>query len=442
MSESDLHTAEPKHDPYAALRQRNFQFYSLSRIFSTLGNQMFQAILAWQIYKLTGTPLSLGFLGLSRFLPALSMSMIGGTIADTYDRRKIMQMAQCVPVTCAILLAFATYNGWVSQFMIYGLAIFIGMASAFEAPARTAFLPSIVKPETFGNAVTVNNIFQKLGSVTGPTLAGFIIGTFSITTAYGVYVSSMAVAITTLFFIHSRRTESRSRRISFKVMREGVSYVVGHQVLLGAMSLDLFAVVFGGAAALLPVYATKILHGGPQTFGFLSASIEVGAFAMSFVLVAFPPIRRTGRALVYTVIAYGLATMAFGLSRNLYLSLLFYGLIGASDQISVVMRQTTIQLATPDELRGRVSSVQQVFTQGSTQIGAIESGFVAALMGATFAVVSGGAAAIAVACFVGWRLPLLYGHEVTNRSSAAVNPLPSNAPQPAAPEPSAAGGGS
>lgn len=426
LNEPDLETA-PKHEPLAALRQRNFQLYSASRIFSTLGNQMLQAILAWQVYDITGSPLSLGLLGLARFFPALAMSMVGGTVADTYDRRNIMLVAQIAPLACAITLAIATSGGWVSEELIFGLVVLIGLASAFEAPARTAFLPSIVRPETFANAVTVNNIFQKLGSVTGPAAGGLIIAGLGIATAYSVYCASWAISVVPLLMLSYRPIAGRRQRISIQAIKEGVTFVRTNQVLLGAMSLDMFAVIFGGAAALLPIYATDILHGGATAFGLLTASLQVGAFLMSFVLVALPPVRRTGRALVYSVGAFGVVTMAFGLSHNLYLSLLLYGLIGAADQVSVVMRQTTIQMATPDELRGRVSSVHQVFVQASSQIGAIESGFVAAITTATFAVVSGGAGAVAVAALVGWRLPLLFRHEL-RPGSAPPKSSPETAP--------------
>jgi MFS family permease len=426
LSDADPSTSAPKHDAFAALRQRNFQLYALSRIFATLGNQMLQAILAWQIYDITGSPLSLGFLGLARFFPALALSMFGGTVADTYDRRKIMLISMMAPLSCALTLAIATSGGWVTQTLIYGLVVVIGLGSAFEAPARTALLPALVKPETFGNAVTVANVFQKLGSVSGPTLAGVIIATLGITTAYGTYCGAILFSAVPLLVLRYRPVDTNRRRVSLTAMKEGVGFVKKNQVLLGAMSLDMFAVIFGGAQALLPVYAKDILHGGATAFGLLTASLQIGAFLMSFVLVAMPPVRRTGRALIYTVVVFGLGTMAFGLSRDLYVSLLLYGLIGAADQISVVMRQTTIQLATPDELRGRVSSVQQVFVQASSQIGAIESGFVAAIATATFAVVSGGAGAIAVAILIGWRMPLLFHHEV-NAQHAAITVTSSNA---------------
>jgi MFS family permease len=285
------------------------------------------------------------------------------------------------------------------------------MASAFEGPARTAFLTGIVRAETFANAVTVNNIFQKLGSVVGPGLGGVIIAALGITAGYVTFCIALAIAALPLLILKYEWTPARGQRVSLKAMREGIAFVRRNQVLYGAMSLDMFAVIFGGATALLPIYAKDILQAGATGFGLLTSSMQIGAFGMSFLLVAFPPVRRTGRVLVLSVVAFGLLTIGFGLSRDLYLSLVLYGLIGAADQISVVMRQTTIQLATPDELRGRVSSVNQVFVQASGQVGAIEHSFVAALTTATFAVVSGGIGATLIAGLVGWRMPLLYRHE-------------------------------
>jgi MFS family permease len=412
LSQSNPEAPPQRHDPLAALRQRSFQLYSLSRIFGTLGQTSLQAVLAWQVYDLTGSALSLGLLGLARFIPAVCASLIGGTVADTYDRRRVILTAQLVPLTCAIILAFATVGGWIRVEFIYFLVVLIGMASSFEGPARSAFLPSIVKPETFSNAVTVNNIFQKLGSVSGPALAGLIIAVLGIAAAYSVYVACILTASVPLLMLRYQWSAPASQRISMQAVKEGVRFVREHQILLGSMSLDMFAVIFGGATALLPIYASDILHAGATGFGILTSSMQAGAFLVSFVLVMRPPAKRTGRALVWTIVVYGILTMAFGLSREFIVSVILYALIGAADQVSVVMRQTTIQMATPDELRGRVSSVHQVFTGASAQIGAIESGFVAALTTATFAVVSGGAGAIAIAGLIGWRMPQLYNYEV------------------------------
>ena len=407
-----------RHDPLAALRQPNFLLYAVSRVFAGTGQSLLQAVMAWQVYDLSHSSLNLGLLGLARFFPALGASMIGGLVADTLDRRKVMIGSGCVPLVCAIVLAVATFGHWATVDLIFGLVVLIGLGSAFEAPARTALLPGIVRQDTFANAVTVNNIFQKLGSTSGPALAGLVLAVAGTGFAYLTFVGSIAGAFVPLMLLHYERVSSTRQKFSLQAIKEGIQFVRDRQVLLGAMTLDMFAVIFGGAAALLPVYASDILHAGPAGYGILTASMQAGAFLMSFVLVWRPPVQRTGRALILTVVCYGLATVAFGLSREFILSVFFYALIGAVDQISVVMRQTTIQMATPDELRGRVSSVNQVFVQASSQIGAIESGFVAAVTTATFSVVSGGIVAVAVAGIIRLRMPQLWDYVVNRRPVA------------------------
>jgi MFS family permease len=369
--------------------------------------------MAWQVYEITGSALSLGLLGLARFIPALSVMMIGGVVADTFNRRRIVQVTGLVPFFCALTLALSTAGGWISVELIYGLVVLIGLASAFEAPARTALLTGIVRPETFANAVTVNNIFQKFGSVTGPTVGGVLIATAGVSTAYAAFCGCAAIAWITLGFIPYRQTRSNRARPGLREIKEGIRYVRDRQEILGAMTLDMFAVIFGGAAALLPIYATDILHAGPSGYGILTSSMQVGALVTSLGLVMRPQVERNGRMLLLMVVGFGLSTVAFGVSREFVLSVVLYGLIGAFDQVSVVMRQTIVQLGTPDELRGRVSAVNQVFVQASSQIGGMESGFAAALGGATFAVVSGGIVSIAVAGIVGVLMPAVWRNRLS-----------------------------
>jgi MFS family permease len=398
---------------------------------------MLQAILAWHVYEITENPLSLGFLGLARFFPSLGMSMVGGAVADAYNRRNIIMISQTVPLLCGIILAVSTFGGWVSPELMYGLVLLIGLAAAFEGPARVALLPAIVRPETFANAVTVASTLQTLGMVSGPVIGTAVIATVDIGTSYMVYSGLLVAAFVTLSFMrYTQSTGGPRRSVSVAAIKEGIQYVWQRQPLLGAMSLDMFAVVFGGAKGLLPIYAKDILNAGEFGYGLLFASLEIGAFLMSLVLVIRPPIHRTGRALVYSVVAFGLLTVAFGLSRNFYVSVALYMAIGAADQISVVMRNVIIQLATPDELRGRVSSVSQVFIQASNQLGAMESGFVAALTSATFAVVSGGVAAVGVASFVGARLRELFDYTTPAHAAGATPP-----PRPAIVEEAAGGSG-
>jgi MFS family permease len=313
--------------------------------------------------------------------------------------------------------------------MIFGVAVLLGLAGAFGQPARTALLPAIVRPETFANAVTINSVVSSVAQVSGPLLGGAVISAAGVGEAYAVFCALGAASLLPFLLIRYVPAGGERRRVSVAALKEGVNYVRHREALLGAMSLDMFAVVFGGADALLPIFASDILGVGAFGYGVLSASLRIGGLLTAFGLVLRPPIERAGRALVYCVILYGIATIVFGLSRNFALSVAVYMFIGAVDQVSMVMRQTMIQLSTPDELRGRVSAVNQVFVGTSNQVGAMESGFVAALTSATFAVVSGGVAAVAVAALLGWRMKELFAYRVPHWSD--VNPAPPSPRTPA-----------
>jgi MFS family permease len=384
-----------------------------------MAQTLLQAVMAYQVYDISDSVLNLGILGLARFLPSLGMSLIGGAAADTYNRRTIIVIAQCVPLGCGVTLAAASFGGWVQVELIFALVLMMGLSAAFEGPARLSLLPALVRPETFTNAVTVSSTLQTLGMTTGPVLGTNVQSVFGYGPAYSVQVALVAGAMFMMLLLRYQHERREGNSVSFAAIKEGVQFVRKSQVLLGAMSLDMFAVIFGGAQALLPVYSRDILGVGEVGYGILYSSLEVGAFLMSLVLVLRPPIQQAGKALVYSVMAYGLFTLAFGLSREFALSVVLYMAIGAADQISVVMRSTTIQLATPDALRGRVSAVSQVFIGASNQLGAVESGFLAAATSATFAVVSGGAAAFGIASFVGWRLKGLYNYQIPRAPSLA-----------------------
>ncbi len=375
---------------------------------------LLQAAIAWQVYEIARSPLQLGLLGVARFLPALGMSLVGGAVADSYDRRRVLILAQLAPIACSATLLAATLGGWAGLPLIYGLVLVLALASSFENPARQALLPLVVARETFVNAVAVNSTIQQLAFVAGPALAGVVIARMGVDGAYAIHLGLVVLAIATLVFLRPRHEAGERRAVSIAAIREGVQFVRRRQVLLGAMALDMFAVIFGGAVAMLPIYAEEILKVGPRGYGLLTSSQAVGAFAMSVLLVALPPVRHTGRVLLVAVAAFGVATIVFGLSRSFPLSLLAYGLTGAADQVSVVMRHTTIQLATPDELRGRVSSVSQVFIGASNQLGMMESGFVAALTNATVAVVSGGAGCVAVVAWIAAKMPELRRYQITH----------------------------
>jgi hypothetical protein len=270
-----------------------------------------------------------------------------------------------------------------------------------------ALMPTLVGREVFPRAVTIAATNQALAFATGPAACGWIIAAADVGAVYAVDAALVASALLTLVFLRPSGQVSERRTPGLLAVREGLSFVVGNQVVLGCMTLDLLAVIFGGAGALLPIYATEILHVGPKGYGILSSSFEAGALVMSLLLTTLPPITRAGRALLGTVAIYGLATIVFGLSRWFPLSVLAYAAVGMADQVSVVLRSTTIQLSTPDPLRGRVSGVNMLFISASNQVGAAESGFVAALTNATFSVVSGGIACLVVVAIVALRLPAL-----------------------------------
>jgi MFS family permease len=406
----------------AALRQPNFQLYAVGRFASGTALTLLQAALAWQVYDISGSALQLGILGIIRFVPALLLSLPAGAVADSYDRRRILVATQLAALACSTALFLIALSDSAELILIYAIVVVVALAAAFEAPARQALLPNVVTPETFANAITVTSAVMSLAFVTGPTTAGIAIAVFDVEGAYVLHMGLITLSLVTLLLLTLRPGIAQRRDVSWSAIKEGVRFVRQRQAILGSMTLDMFAVIFGGATALLPIYATEILDVGATGYGILSASLEIGAMLMAFLLMVLPPIQRTGRALLIAVTIFGLATIVFGLSRSFPLSLAAYMVAGMADQLSVVMRTTMIQLATPDELRGRVSSLNMLFIGASNQLGAAESGLVAAATSATFAVVSGGAACLGVVAAVAAKMPELRRHAISSVPAAATPP--------------------
>ncbi|MBV9132212.1 MAG: MFS transporter [Chloroflexi bacterium] len=402
-------------DLTAVLRVPAFRLYSVSRIGAAMAQSMLQAIIAWQVFALSGSALDLGLVGLVRFVPALALSLVSGAVVDTYDRHRILLVAQLVPALTSGIMLAAIVTGRDSLALVYGLVFIVGVASAFEGPARQTMIPALVPRNLFSRAMTLNSTLQSLSAVTGPALAGGMIAWRGIGLGYSVHLCLVLAAIMALAPVRTPRSPSSSSSsrggVRLSAVREGLGYLRSQPVVLGAMALDMFAVLFGGAKALLPIYAVDVLHADAAGYGLLTASLDIGSLIAATLMVALPVPTRTGRALLLSVVAYGLATMAFGLSVWLPLSVLLYAAVGAADQVSVVMRLNTIQLTIPDELRGRVTAVNFVFVNASNQIGGLESGLVAAATNAVFAVVSGGAACIVVAGIVAARVPRLREYE-------------------------------
>lgn len=382
--------------------------YILSRLMSGAGLTLLRATVAWQVYAISGSAFYLGLIGIVQFLPAVLFGLIGGAVADTGDRKRIVMVSQLAAAACAGLLMVITRLGNERLPVIFVAVFLIAIASAFENPARSALLPQLVSAEEFPRTVSLYTAISMFAFMSGPVLMGFLIDLYGVANTYGAFVALQAVSFLLLLFLRTpRRAVARGRAVSWAAIKEGVAFVWRQPVVLGCMTLDMFAVLFGGATALLPIYANDILEVGPRGYGILSSSLEIGAVTMAILLLVRPQPRRTGLALLFAVVGFGAATVVFGLSRWFPLSIVAYMGAGMSDYVSMVMRGTAIQLSTPDELRGRVSSVNMMFIGASNQLGAAESGFVAALTSPTFSVVSGGIGALIVTALVAWKLPQL-----------------------------------
>lgn len=391
---------------------RSFWLYLGSRFCTATAMTLLRAAVAWHVYALSQTAFHLGLIGLIQFLPVPALMLLGGALADTHDRRRLMMIAQALPLAASAVLLVATHTGSVRLPLLYGMVVVTAVAWAIDSPARAALLPTLVRRERFPRAVTLASTNQALAFATGPALGGAAIAAAGIEAAYALYGILLILALGMLLLLETPPQERGAGRVTLRAIAEGLRFVRGNQVVLGCMLLDMFAVIFGGASALLPIYAHDILQVGAPGYGLLSSSLELGALAMSFALTLLPPIRRAGRALLATVAVYGCATIVFGASRWFPLSILAYVVVGMADQVSVVLRSTAIQLSTPDALRGRVSGVNMIFIGASNQLGAAESGFLAHWTSPTFSVVSGGLMSLLVVAAVATRMPALRRYQV------------------------------
>ena len=386
-------------DAYAAFRSRDFRLLLASSGFSNLGLQMLSVAVSWDLYIQTHSAKVLGNVGFAQVVPSFAFAILAGHIADRYSRRLTMLLAQGLAVAASLLLV-AGVHGVAG---IYTCLFLISVARTFQWPIRLAILPDIVPPEALSNAITWNATVFETASVSGPALAGLIL---AVAGSRVVYIMQAVCALIVLmcFFglsFQSRRkillqeeavnTPARSRSAL-----EGLRFIRDNKLILSAVSLDLFAVLFGGAAALLPIYAVDILHAGPKALGWLRAAPSIGAVLMAVTMAHSRHIRRAGAAVLWSVAGFGLATIGFGLSRWIWLSCAMLALTGAFDNVSVVLRQSVLQTKTPDAVRGRVMAVNSIFINCSNSLGAIESGWTAAWFGPVVSVAGGGVAAILV----------------------------------------------
>lgn len=398
-------TTSPARSP-SPFHIRDFNLLYLGRFFGNIGVQMLSAALGWQIYAITHDPFAIGMIGLCQFVPSILLALFSGEVADQFDRKHILATTHALCAMCGALLLLSNFYGFISPIFMYVVAVGLGVARIFGGPASNALLPNVVPDDLFSKAVAINSTAFQFATIFGPTLAGFtfIAGASAV---YGIATITLAAAGISAFSIKTR-SKGIKRTMNVKTMLAGIHFIKERPVLFGAITLDLFAVFFGGVVALLPVYAKDILHAGAQEFGFLRSAPAVGAALMSIVLSWKPLTHKAGLWLFGSVMVFALATIVFGVSTNLLLSLAMLLLLGAADMISVFVRNHLMQKNTPDDMRGRVASVSMLFITTSNELGDFESGVMASWFGAVPAVVIGGVLSLCVVGLVAWRIPSLY----------------------------------
>ena len=397
----------PKHDAYAAFRVPAFQRYFLGNLVLILGLQMQKVAVGWEMYERTGSALHLGYLGLAQFIPQVALVVVAGHITDAYNRKHVLMGALFLTAMAAVALAL---NSWWHgpTYVIYLCMLAAGVARAFWMPSRAAFLPRIVPLPIFSNAVSWNTSGFEIASMTGPAIGGMVIGYLAGVTA--VY-TLVAVVVLLFVFLLSRiayKHEPLERSpVTLHSLSAGMNFIWKTPDVLAVMMLDMFAVLLGGATALMPIYAKDILQVGPKGLGWLLAAPSAGAFSMALIQAHRGPLQKAGRAVLLAVAGFGAATVVFGISKHFALSLAMLFLLGICDNVSVVVRSTLIQTSTPDEMRGRVSALNGLFIGTSNELGAFESGAAARLFGPVVSVVAGGVGTILVAAITAWLSPAL-----------------------------------
>jgi MFS family permease len=426
--EGSVEEQSRKHDPYDAFRFAAFSFYALGNVISVIGRQMLIICVEWEIYARTNSATALGLVGLVIAVPVVLLSLPAGHMADRYSRKTIVLVSQAISAVCSLGLALVSWNhlalpplailrggnhllyAIASVFerhatyrfddlalpLMYLLLLISATGRTFGWAARSAFFPKLVPRDTFANAVTWNSSIFQVGSVIGPAVGGLLIARTGFPVIYAV---DAVCALTFFALVLCIRKYDQGERVEsnpWQSLTAGVRFLFSKKVILATITLDMVAVLLGGATALLPIFATKILECGPIGLGWMRAAPGIGAFVMAIAIAYLPPMRRAGQTLLWCVAGFGIATVIFGLSRSLWLSLAALFMTGVFDSVSVVIRHTIIQLLTPDEMRGRISAVNNIFIGTSNELGALESGLTAAAFGAVASVVAGGIGTVLV----------------------------------------------
>lgn len=402
MSASDSH----RHAGMAAFRHLGFALYATGRFCVVAALEMQSVAVGWQVYEITRRPLDLGYVGLAQFLPVVALFLVAGHVVDRFNRKTVLLLCTLGMAMCSALLIEITRVGAHSVRPIYGVLLLLGVVRVFNGPAGRSLLPQLVPTEVFPNAVAWNATVFQAATILGPALGGLLYAAFR--GPAGVYATTLVaclLATVALIRINLRPSTRDREEVSARSMLAGLHYIWTHKLILGSISLDLFAVLLGGSVALLPVYAREILHTGPWGLGILRSAPGVGALIMAIALAYRPLRRRVGKVMLACVAGFGIFTIVFGVSRSMTLSLIALLLVGATDMVSVVVRSTLVQVATPDEVRGRVNAVDMIFIGASNELGEFESGLTAHWFGTVTAVILGGIGTLLVVALWRWMFP-------------------------------------
>jgi MFS family permease len=402
---SDL---ESRHAGLAAFRHIDFSLYQIERFSIVVALEMQSVAVGWQVYEITRRPLDLGYVGLAQFLPNIFLFLLAGHAADRFSRKMLLVICNLAFAVCSALLIEITRLGPHNVRPIYAVLVLLGVARAFNSPAGRSLLPALVPIEVCPTAVAWNSTTYPTAAILGPAIGGLLYAVFRGPTAvYATSVVACGIATVALATIRVRPADRPNEEVGLRTLLAGLRYIWMHKIILGSISLDLFAVLLGGAVALLPVYAREILLTGPWGLGLLRAAPGAGASLMAILLAYRPLRRRVGKIMLFCVAGFGVFTIVFGISHNLVLSLVSLVLVGASDMVSVVVRGTLVQIATPDSVRGRVNAVDMIFIGASNELGEFESGVTAHWFGTVPAVILGGVGTLAVVALWAWMFPEL-----------------------------------
>lgn len=396
-------------NPYASLKFKDFKFFLLTKIFLTFAIQIQSVVVGWHVYSLTHDPLSLGLIGLVEILPNFSVTLFAGHFADLYDRKKIVYSCLFLLVMCSSALFYTSYYVNNHQlYLIYTIIAVSGFCRGVIGPSLFSIMTDCVPKEHYVNSTSWHSTLWQISFMAGAGGSGFLFANISYY-SYSLIAILMSFSIAAFYFISPKPhlTKKDEKAPMLNSIKSGIKFVFKNQIFIGAISLDLFAVLFGGAVALLPIYANDILKVGPQGLGFLKAAPSLGSFLMAAVLVYYPPLHNTGKKLLWAVFGFGICMIIFGISTNIYLSLIVLAISGALDNISVVVRGTIMQTLIPPEMKGKVYAVNSIFIGSSNEIGAFESGVAAKAMGVVPSVVFGGTMTLLVVLFTYFKAPKL-----------------------------------